>query len=204
LSRSPSAIDLPLVRDWADRGWPVIVRRRDAAEDSTMAPIGLPLPPELGKRRVALLLQPQGVVKRSSPPLLRVASWTADPAWRPTIDALLALGTRTGVEPRAFGSLLWQHQTGLTYLSPGSDIDLLWPVPASFDVSSLLFGIAEVQRDARLRIDGEILFPDGSGVNWRELWSANGARDRATVLAKTMEGVRLLDLNLLMGAEQVA
>jgi phosphoribosyl-dephospho-CoA transferase len=204
LSRSPSAIDLPLVRDWADRGWPVIVRRRDTAEESLLVPIGVPLPPQAGKRRVALLLQADGVKRHSSPPLLDEAARAAHSAWQSTIDALVALGRRTGVEPRAFGSLLWQHLTGLTYLSPSSDIDLLWPVPASFDISSLLFGIAEAQRHARLRIDGEILFPDGSGVNWRELWSALGAKDRATVLAKTMEGVRLLDLNLLMGAEQVA
>ena len=204
LSRSRSAIDLPLVRDWADRGWPVIVRRRDAAEDHTMVPIGLPLPPELGKRRVALVLQADDVEQRSSPPLLDEAARAAHPAWQSTIDALVTLGRRTGAEPRAFGSLLWQHLTGLAYLSPSSDIDLLWPVPASFDIYSLLFGIAEVQRHARLRIDGEILFPDGGGVNWRELWSAHGAKDRATVLAKTMEGVRLLDLNLLMDAEQVA
>lgn len=49
-------------------------------------------------------------------------------------------------------------------------------------------------RDAPLRIDGEIIFPDGSGVNWRELWNAHQAAGRATVLAKTMESVRLLDV----------
>ena len=42
--------------------------------------------------------------------------------------------------------------------------------------------------------DGEIIFPDGSAVNWRELWNAQQAPDRATVLAKTMESVRLLDV----------
>ena len=48
--------------------------------------------------------------------------------------------------------------------------------------------------DAPLRIDGEIIFPDGSAVNWRELWNALRAADRGTVLAKTMESVRLLDI----------
>jgi hypothetical protein len=46
-------------------------------------------------------------------------------------------------------------------------------------VLSLVFGIAEVQRDAPLRIDGEVIFPDGSAVNWRELWTAQRA-DRIT------------------------
>ena len=200
----PSAAALPLVQSWADRGWPVIVRRREGAEAPRVVPVGIPLPPEAGKRRVALLLQADGVRRRSPPPLLRAVARAADPTWRPAITRLVALGRKTGVEPRAFGSLMWQHQTGLPYLSPSSDIDLLWPVPVGFDVSSLLFGIAEVQRHARVRIDGEILFPDGSSVNWRELWSAHEAGDRRTVLAKTMEGVRLLDLNLLLRAERVA
>jgi phosphoribosyl-dephospho-CoA transferase len=112
------------------------------------------------------------------------------------------LGARAGVEPSAFGSLLWQHQTGLTHLSPQSDLDLLWPVPPGFDVLSLISGIAEVQRDAPLRIDGEVIFPDGSAVNWRELWTARRAADRTSVLAKTMEGVRLLDIASLPGIGQ--
>jgi phosphoribosyl-dephospho-CoA transferase len=92
--------------------------------------------------------------------------------------------------------------TGLAYLSPHSDLDVLWPVPANFDVLSLVFSIAEVQRAAPLRIDGEVIFPDGSAVNWREMWNAHRAADRATVLAKTMEGVRLLDIASLPGIGQ--
>ena len=59
---------------------------------------------------------------------------------------------------------------------------------------SLVFSIAEIQRDAPVRIDGEVIFPDGGAVNWRELWNAYRAGDRARVLAKMMEGVRLLDI----------
>ncbi len=108
------------------------------------------------------------------------------------------------MEPSAFGSLLWQDQTGLTYLSPHSDLDILWPVPPGFDVLSLVLSIAEVQRAAPLRIDGEVIFSDGSAVNWRELWMAYRAADRASVLAKTMEGVRLLDIASLPGVGQHA
>jgi phosphoribosyl-dephospho-CoA transferase len=177
----------------------VIVRRRTEADDPALVPVGLPLPPAAGKRRIALLPPPEGVLQRSSPPLLRAAARAADPGWRSTIASLVALGARIGVAPSAFGSLLWQHQTGLTYLSRHSDLDVLWPVPAGFDVLSLVFGIAEVQREAPLRIDGEVVFSDGSAVNWRELWMAYRAADRAMVLAKTMEGVRLLEIASLPG-----
>jgi len=112
------------------------------------------------------------------------------------------VGARTGVEPSAFGSLLWQYQTGLTYLSPHSDLDILWPVPSAFDVLSLVFSIAEVQRAAPLRIDGEVVFPDGSAVNCRELWMAHRAADRGSVLVKTMEGGRLLESKSPLGIGQ--
>ena len=204
VAQFPSLAGTPLLGSWADRGWPVIVRRRAEADDPDLVPVGVPLPPAAGKRRVALLLPPEGVLQRSSPPLLRAAARVADPGWRSTIASLLAVGARTGVEPAVFGSLLWQHLTVLAYLSPHSDLDVLWPVPGGFDVSSLVFGIAEVQRAAPLRIDGEIIFPDGTAVNWRELWNAYRAGDRAAVLAKSMEGVRLLDITSLSRVGQHA
>jgi phosphoribosyl-dephospho-CoA transferase len=71
---------------------------------------------------------------------------------------------------------------------------VLWPVPADFDVLSLVSSIAEIQRDAPLRIDGEVIFPEGSAVNWRELWNAHRTADRTAVLAKSMEGVRLVEI----------
>ena len=209
LAQRPALADLPLLEHWAEREWPVIVRRRAEGEDPGMVPVGVPLPPAAGKCRVALVLPPGGILQRSYPPLLlRAAAKVADAGWQATIAALLVLGTRTGVEPSAFGSLLWEHLTGLAYLSPQSDLDVLWPVPENFDVLALVFGIAQVQRDAPIRIDGEVIFPDGSAVNWRELWNAylaanrsgHWAEDRATVLAKTMEGVRLLNIASLPGS----
>lgn len=208
LADRPALAGLPLLEHWADREWPVIVRRRAEGEDRGLVPVGVPLPPAAGKCRIALALPPDGILQRSSPPLLRAAAKVADPGWQSTIAALLALGTRTGAEPLAFGSLLWEHLTGLAYLSPRSDLDVLWPVPVNCHVLSLVFGIAPVQRDAPFRIDGEVIFPDGSAVNWRELWNArrtphsgeHWAEDRATVLAKTMEGVRLLHIASLPGA----
>src|SRR5262249_13164148 len=154
-----SLAGLPLLRHWTDRGWPVIVRRRAEGDDPAFVPIGVPLPPAAGKRRIALAVPPDGILRRSSPPLLCAATRIAHSSWQPTISSLLALGTRTGVEPAAFGSLAWEHLTGLTYLSPNSDLDVLWKVPTGFDVLSLVFSIAEIQRDAPLRIDGEVIFP---------------------------------------------
>jgi len=61
-----------------------------------------------------------------------------------------------------------------------------------------------VQRNTPLRIDGEVIFPNGSAVNWRELWIAYHSSDQHMVLAKTMEGVQLLDIASLPGIGQHA
>jgi phosphoribosyl-dephospho-CoA transferase len=204
LALCPPVADLPLVADWSDQGWPVIVRRRAEAEDQHLVPVGVPLPPAIGKRRVALLIPHDGVIQRSLPPSLCATARVADPGWRSTIDALLSVAARSGVEPAAFGSLLWQHLTGLAYLSPRSDLDVLWSIPADFDVHTLVCRIGEVQRDATVRIDGEIIFPDGTAVNWRELWNAYQAAEGATVLAKTMEGVQLLKIASLQNVAGIA
>jgi phosphoribosyl-dephospho-CoA transferase len=182
----------------------VIVRRRCEAEDPQLVPAGIPLPPAAGKRRVPLLIPPEGILQGSSPPSLYATARVAEPAWRPTIDALVAVGARSDVEPSVFGSFLWQYLTGVAYLSPHSDLDVLWPIPAQVDVLSLVSRIAAVQRNAPLRIDGEVIFPDGSAVNWRELWNVHCTSDRGGVLAKSIHGVRLVDMASLPGTGQHA
>jgi phosphoribosyl-dephospho-CoA transferase len=199
LADCPSAAETPLLTIWAEKGWPAIIRRPAEREDPRLAPVGVPLPPAAGKRRVALLIPPESVLRRSRPPLLRAAASVANSSWRSTIASILDLGERIGVEPSVFGGLMCQHQTGLTYLSPRSDLDLLWPVPAGFDVLSLVSGIAEIQSDAPMRIDGEIIFPDGGAVHWQELRNAHQTGHEAGVLAKTMEGARLFDAASLPG-----
>ncbi len=153
-------------------------------------PIGVPLPPLAGKQRVSLLIPPEGILQSSLPPSLHAMTEVAD--LRLAIHDRCACCHRRTERCRARG--LWQHLTGLAYLTPHSDLDVLWPIPPGLAVRSLVCSIAAVQREAPVRIDGEIIFPNGSAVNWRELWNAHQAADQATVLAKTIEGVEILDL----------
>jgi hypothetical protein len=46
-----------------------------------------------------------------------------------------------------------------------------------------------------MRIDGEVAFPDGEAVNWRELHLALNQDGPTEVLAKSIDGVRLLDVS---------
>ena len=185
---------VPHLADWARAGRPLIVRRRVPGEGAEAVPLGLPLPPADGKRRIGLSL-PSGVLSPREAPSLAGTASCAPAAWQPAIAALLALGHDHGLTPRPFGALLWQAVTGLTYLGPASDLDLLWscpgPVPAS-----LLDGLARIDAEAPMRLDGEILLPDGGGAQWREL---HEAPEGGSVLVKYLDRVAMRSAGVVMG-----
>ncbi len=134
-------------------------------------------------RRIAVQVPAVAICNVSSPPRLADLASSAPLAWRATIDRLLELDAGA----RAYGSLAWQHATGLGYLSATSDLDLLWRCAAGSSCETLLAGIAAIERQAPMRIDGEVMVADGGAVHWRELQS--GA---AEVLVKRVDDVVVL------------
>ena len=176
MAARPDLAAEPLVAQWAAARRPLITRRPVQGDAPGTIPLGLPLPPSHGKRRIALTLRPGEICDIRPPPQLADAIGVAPAAWQNSIVRLLRLDRLT----RVFGSLAWQHLTGLTYLSESSDLDLLWRRPTE----ALLVGIAAIALDAPMRIDGEILGAAG-GVQWRELWHDD-------VLVKGPDGVRAM------------
>ena len=172
LAARPDLAGGPPLAGWAAAGWPLIVRRFAPGEDRARVPLGLPLPPALGKRRIGFSLPPD-VLAPCPAPTLAEARAAAPPAWRPTLDALTALGARHGLVPRPFGALLWQALTGLAYLAPASDLDLLWPLAGPLP-KTFLDDLAALAAAAPMRLDGEIVLPDGGGVQWCE-WQSAGS-----------------------------
>ena len=88
--------------------------------------------------------------------------------------------------PRVFGALLWEHTTGLPYLTARSDLDLLWSISDERSAALLVEGLRRLDADGPVRLDGELELPDGAAVNWRELANQSGE-----VLVKTMDGVEV-------------
>jgi phosphoribosyl-dephospho-CoA transferase len=164
MARHPEFAAQPILADWARAGRPLVVRRPVCSDVAGTIPLGLPLPPRYGKQRIALAIVADDIIESEPPPLLANAAAAAPPHWHETIDRLLRLCPQT----RTFGSLAWQHLTGLPYLSAGSDLDLLWPLPSARQVNALPSEIAEIAQQAPMRLDGEIVSPAG-GVQWREL-----------------------------------
>jgi phosphoribosyl-dephospho-CoA transferase len=172
---------------WRVEDWPAVVRRPDAGIAPDQVALGVALPPVPGsgyKPRVALHA-PRAAISRheAAIPLARAAE-AAPPAWRAPLLALAARAPACGL--RSYGSLALQAITGLHYLRPSSDIDLLL---APADRTELEEGIVLLsEHAAHLPLDGEIVFPCGAAVAWKE-WCAGGAR----VLAKSISEVRLAD-----------
>ncbi len=194
---SPAAA--ALVRDWGRSGWPVIARRPAPGDAPGAVPVGLPLPPAFGKARVPLVI-PAGVFWRPVAPVtLAEAAPLAPAAWRAAIADLLDLARSIQLAPRVFGALLWRAVTGMPYLKPASDIDLLWPVEDAAALGPLLDGLERIAAAVPMRVDGEVLTGAG-GVQWRELAEARRGRSDV-VLAKSLARAGFVRAAVVLAAE---
>ncbi len=192
LQDRPDLAGIAVLVDWARLGRPLVVRRPACADQDGLVPVGLPLSPSLGKLRIALGLPAAAILRTGPPPLLAEAAASAPLAWRASIARLLAVSP----DLRVYGSLAWQHLTGLAYVTGHSDLDLLWPVLGSSGLDALLQAVSDIEQHAPMRLDGEVLRPDGAGANWRELAGA------PEILVKYRDGVGLMDRTAFLAALQ--
>ncbi len=172
---------------------PVSIRN----EISDTIAVGLALPPAHGKRRIALCVAAHDIVRRTSPLLLADALAHAPAQWRPALAQLDAAAKDIDIELRVFGSLAWQALSGLTYLTPQSDIDLLWHPQSHMQLQQGIALLESWERDHGLRADGEVLFGAGSAVSWRE-WATLKSGDDKRVLVKRISSAELVDARKLL------
>jgi phosphoribosyl-dephospho-CoA transferase len=174
---------------WAQHGAPLVVTQQCRNLPQDCIAVGLPAPPQWERRRLALKLPRAHVLAADAFPaadaVAELLPPPLQPAWRDWVQALQAMGTT----PRVYGSFGWQLLTGLPYLRAESDLDLLLTVadPAMADAAAALLSQPPFEAP---RLDGELVFPDGSAVAWREWrqWRA-GRVDR--VLVKRLHGVAM-------------
>lgn len=179
--------DLEAIGLWTRKDWPTIVRRSDAGADAGTVSLGIALPPDDAgvKRRIAVRAQLAHVARHTPALPLRHAVSAAPAAWRPGLEALSAALPWL----HAYGSLALQALTGCQYLTGSSDIDLLATplTTAELDAAVALLST----HAAGLPLDGEIVFPNGDAVAWKE-W-VNAGASQARVLVKSIDAVRLAD-----------
>ena len=185
-----------LLCDWARQGWPLIARRR-GPRDGEGVLLGLPLPPSAGKRRIAVEMRADGVAGTSLLPAVSEVLGTAPVTWQPCLQELTDLAQAYDVRCGVFGSLCWQWLTGLTYIGTRSDVDIAWTLPRPDRLKRFLDDLAEVDARAPVRLDGELVRADGSGVNWRELHAGS-----PEIILKTSDQVLLQSRADFIGAMQ--
>lgn len=184
--RSPLAeAERAEVADWCAAGRPLVIARGRPGDGAGELRLGLATP---DKRRIGLHVAADAVAVRLEPLRLAEVVETAPEAWRSMLAELVRRALAVGVMPAVYGSLAWQHRTGLGYVRPDSDIDLLFAPRERWQLDGLLDLLAAVGEGSP-RLDGEILLPDGAAVAWREL-----AGRPARLLVKGPAEVSLRDL----------
>lgn len=174
-----------LAEEWLRAGHPAIVRRAEIAWTSGIA-LGIPLPLQLGRKRIALFAPEQAIARISRPPLLSDAIGSAPGRWQHALRAAERELAACGAGVRVYGSLAWQHVTGRIYLRPQSDVDLLIEAGPDFDLPCALRSFRQAAVCTTPRLDGELSIEHDRAVAWRELLT--GTPD---VMTRSLHGVAL-------------
>jgi phosphoribosyl-dephospho-CoA transferase len=202
--RGLSGVARALAQEWCMRDLPAVVRRNEPGTAPTLLCLGIPAPPDPysgQKLRLGFKAEHRHVVEVR--PALPLEEAEAPAAWQRGLASLGIALRAAGVDCRVFGSLAMQTLSGKPYLVADSDIDLLLrPV----NDAQLDAGLALVARHAHsLPLDGEIEFPLGHAVSWKE-WLGADPRAHARshsgadrVLSKHLDTVALLRRDALLG-----
>ena len=137
-------------------------------------------------------------VQRRTRALPLVGALDAVPAaWRDGLAALEREAAGAGLGLAVYGSVALAALTGQRYVRPESDIDLLL---RPLGRAQLMAGLDLLAAHARqLPLDGEVVFPDGRAVAWKELRAAFDSAPGTRVLAKSLERVALVGPDELIG-----
>ena len=197
------------VARWRAADWPLVACRAAANQPAHEILLGMPLPPaadSLLKVRMAAAIDCEQVRHHDAALTLARVLPAAPAHWRTTLLALQMAASESLPPLQVFGSLAMQSLTGMAYLHPESDIDLLFHPE---NLTQLAAGIALLDSFSRaLPLDGEVVFADGRAVAWREwrdVMQAGAGQPTARVLAKSADGVALVvcqDLLATLGARR--
>lgn len=176
---------------WAQHNLPLVVTRQRVPREGEDAPISLGLcTPALWHRRLlALQVRPSRISWFREFPLLAEALHELPRRARPSLEALGRALAALGVKAHAYGSAGWQALTGMKYLHAHSDIDL-WLAVDDADQADATARALLRHAPREPRLDGELLFTDGSAVAWREwlAWRDGACR---SLLVKRLDGVAI-------------
>lgn len=177
---------------WAERSFPLVVTRQRVPRHAEDAPVslGLAAPLQWGRRLLALELPPSRIAWFGEFPCLAEALQQLPRRARPGVAALGQALAGLGVSARAYGSVAWQHVTGMRYVHRRSDFDVWLAVEGPEQADAAARAMLQHLPAGAPRLDGELLFLDGSAVAWRE-WLAWRAGSCRSLLVKRLDGVAI-------------
>jgi phosphoribosyl-dephospho-CoA transferase len=174
---------------WAEHDLPLVVARQDGGGRTLTRKLGLPLPDCWGRQRLGLLALPTQVARVAEfPAAFEVASLMTSDATE-ALRRLCADLAAIRVRALAYGSYGWQRMTGLRYVRESSDLDLLLCVDDATAADAAVALMAAFPRQAP-RLDGELIFGDGTAVAWRE-WGRWRSGQVAQILLRRLNGEAL-------------
>lgn len=180
----------PIIATWINAGRPLIVTRQDPLIPAGAIDLAVVLPGrDKAKSRSKCRVQQQDIVSKQAPMLLQtVAERLHDSRLRALDQAL----SNANLRPQVYGSYAWQALTGENYITPISDLDLLFTVNTHSDLLELRASLPAIMAPPSVRIDGEFLFAGTHAVAIEECLS-----DAESVLCKTLSHVSLCPITSL-------
>jgi len=184
-------------RDWIGAGRPLVAARQPAGSGPLQ--LGLSLPLKQQRKRLTIHVDRRAVAGIDAPLSIarccsRLPAAEAD-VLRRLAGQAAACSARLGV----FGSLAWEALSGEAYRHADSDIDLICDVATLAQLDAMLAALHQAASHLSCRLDGEIRFPDGNAVAWREL-AAQRANPAAQVLVKGPHDVALRTVQVLLAS----
>ncbi|AHG23025.1 hypothetical protein Z042_24810 [Chania multitudinisentens RB-25] len=174
---------------------PGIVRRHLPAEAKTEIALGFSFPMRIDgqRQRFAITLPAQEVVRRITPFEAAAMAFLAS---SPALGALVDLRERflqLGCLPGVWGSAALQIVSGFSYTDNASDLDIVIEACHPEQLQAVYQSMLQLERQHRLRIDTEVLWPTGYGSSLKELMTSGNQ-----VLGKSLNDVRLFDKTALL------
>jgi phosphoribosyl-dephospho-CoA transferase len=175
---------------WAANRLPLVVTRQATTACKDAVALGLPAPGLWERRRLAITVSRSDVLYFDEFPLadrlVGCLAVSARPEWRRLCAELMAVKTRA----RVYGSHGWQLMSGLDHVRDGSDIDL-WLSVADLEQADAAAACLQSASGKLPRLDGELMFEDGSAVAWRE-WLTWRAGRVKSLLVKSIASSALV------------
>jgi phosphoribosyl-dephospho-CoA transferase len=173
------------LKHWAGHRLPLVVTRQPDTLGKGEVALGLCAPARWRRRRLGLQLPLAEVAYFDEFPALdRILMQLPAPVRGPAHRLAQALRAQD-LTARAYGSHGWRALTGLDHLRAGSDLDLWLGVADIAQADAAATALAGFSGPVRL--DGELVFPDGAAVAWRE-WRAWREGRTGALLVKRLRG----------------